>query len=118
MTAFITPFGLYEWIRVPFGLTNVPAEFQGFMENALFDDMRNEFAVPYFDDTLVFSDTFDDHLNHLIFFQRPREKGITIKASKYKLFQRQIKYLGRIISSDGYQIDQANIKAVTDLLNQ
>ena len=118
MTVFITPWGLYEWIRVPFGLTNVPAEFQRFMENILFD-MRDEFAFPYLDDTLVSSDTFGDHLSHSKkIFQRLREKGIKIKASKCKLFQRQVNYLGRFISSDGYQIDQANIKTVTDLLNQ
>ena len=69
--------------------------------------------------TLVFSDTFDDHLNHLKkFFQRLREKGIKIKASKCKLFQHQVNYLGRVIDSDGYQIDQAIIKPVTDFLNQ
>ena len=88
------------------------------MESTLFD-MRDEFAFPYLHDTLVFSDTFDDHSNHLKkVFQRLREKGIRIKASKCKLFQRQVNCLGRVISSDGYQIDQANIKAVTDLLNQ
>ena len=87
------------------------------MESTLFD-MRDEFAFAYLDDTLVFSDTFDDHLNQLKIFQRLWEKGIKIKASKCKLFQHQVNYLGRVISSDGYQIDQANIKAVTDLLNQ
>ena len=118
LTAFITPWGRYEWVRVPFELTNAPVEFQRFMESTLFD-MRDEFAFPYLHDTLVFSDTFDDHSNHLKkVFQRLREKGIRIKASKCKLFQRQVNCLGRVISSDGYQIDQANIKAVTDLLNQ
>ena len=110
MTAFITPWGLYEWVRVPFGLTNAPAEFQRFMKSTLFD-MRDKFTFPYLNDNLVFSDTFDDHLNHLKkVFQRLREKGIKIKASKCKLFQRQVNYLGRFISSDGYQSDQANIK--------
>ena len=51
-------------------------------------------------------------------FQRLGEKGIKRKASKCKLFQCQVSYLGKVISSDGYQIDQANTKAVTDLLNQ
>ena len=118
MTAFITPWGLYEWVRVPFGLTNAPAEFQRFMKSTLFD-MRDKFTFPYLNDNLVFSDTFDDHSNHLKkVFQRLREKGIKIKASKCKLFQRQVNYLWRVISSDGYQIDQANTEAVTDLMNQ
>ena len=118
LTAFITPWGLYEWFRVSFGLKNAPAEFQRFVENTLFDT-RDEFAFLYLDDKFVFSNTFDDHLNHLKkVFQRLREKGIKIKASKCKLFQRQVNYLERVISSDGCQIDQANIKAVTDLLNE
>ena len=88
------------------------------MENTLFE-MRDEFAFPYLDETLVFSDTIDDHLNHLKkVFQRLGEKGIKIKASKCKLFQRQANYLWKVISSDGYQIDQANMKAIINLLNQ
>ena len=88
------------------------------MESTSFD-MQNKFAFPYLDDTLVFSDTFDDHLNRLKkVFQRLREKEIKIKASHCKLFQRQVNYLGRVISSDRYQIDHANIKADTDLLIQ
>ena len=88
------------------------------MKNTLFD-IRDEFAFTYLDDTLVFSNTFDDRLNHLRkIFERLREKRIKIRASKYKLFQCQVNYPGRVISSDRYQIDQANTKAVTDLLNQ
>ena len=88
------------------------------MESTSFD-MQNKFAFPYLDDTLVFSDTFDDHLNRLKkVFQRLREKEIKVKASHCKLFQRQVNYLGRVISSDRYQIDHANIKADTDLLIQ
>ena len=118
MTAFIIPWSLYVWVRVPFGLTKAPAEFQRFMESTLFD-MEDEFAFPYLDDTLAFSDTFDDHFNHLRkVFLRLREKRIKVKASKCKLLQREVNYLRRVFSSDGYQIDQANIKAITDLLNK
>ena len=60
LTAFSTPWGVYEWVRVPFRLTNAPAEFQRFMASTLFD-MRDKFAFPYLDDTLVFSDAFDDY---------------------------------------------------------
>ena len=60
------------------------------MENTLFD-MQDEFAFPYLDDTLVFSDTFDDHLNYIkMLFKTLWEKGIKIKASKCQLLQRQL----------------------------
>ena len=64
LTAFITPWGLYEWIRVPFGLTDVPAEFQRFMETCLFD-IRDEFAFPYLGGVIVYSEDFRSHLDHL-----------------------------------------------------
>ena len=92
LTAFITPLGLYEWVRVPFGLSNAPAEFQRYKENC-FTDVRDKFAFPYLDDVLVYSDDFDSHVDHLRkVFQILRENGIKVKAKKCKLFQKQINY--------------------------
>ena len=57
LTALKTPWGLYEWVRVSFGLCNAPTEFQGHMENCLLD-VRDEFAFPYLNNVLVCSDDF------------------------------------------------------------
>lgn len=112
LTAFITPWGLFHWIRVPMGLSNAPAHFQRFMENCL-HDYRDDFALPYLDDILVYSGTFDEHLEHLRkIFKRLQSKGIKLKARKCDLFQNEVKYLGRIINSDGYKPDPKNIQAV------
>ena len=117
-TAFITPWGFYEWVRVPFGLMNAPACFQRFMEQCL-DGYRDDFVIPYLDDLLFYSSLFDEHLQHLkLVFQRLKKFGIRIKASKRKLFRREISYLGRLISSEGYTADPKNILAVTSKINK
>ena len=85
------------------------------MENCLLD-VRDEFAFPYLDVVLVYSDNFQAHINHLRrVFNILREHGTKVNAKKCKLFQKQINYLSRTITEKGYGIDKNNIKAVTDL---
>ena len=100
-TAFITPWGFYEWVHIPFGLMSVPAGFQRFMEHCV-ESIRDEFVTPYLDDLIIYSATFEDHLNHLQqVFQRLRKSGIKVKASKCQVFKKEVSYLGRLVSSEG-----------------
>ena len=118
LTAFITPWGLYEWVHIPFGLMNGPAAFQRYMESCL-GDLHDKIAIPYIDDIIVYSKTFSDHIDHIRQVLRClRKHGIKLKAKNCKLFHCQVSYLGHIVSSSGYSPDLSNIAAVTELANE
>lgn len=98
-TAVTTPFGLFEFLFMPFGLSNAAATFQRFIHQVLGEF---DFCVPYFDDVLVASKSEDEHLFHLRqIFQRFTEYGVTLNVSKCVLGQPSVEFLGHLVTADG-----------------
>ena len=103
-TAFTVQFRHYEWNVMSFGLNNAPSEFQNIM-NDIFND-HTRFSIVYIDDVLIFSNSIEEHFQHLRIFQKIiKESGLVISAPKRKLFQTQISFLG-------FEIYQGKIKPI------
>ncbi|KAG1930572.1 interleukin-1 receptor accessory protein-like 1-A [Pimephales promelas] len=111
-TAFCTPFGLFEWNRMPFGLCNAPSTFQRLMER-LFGDQQGQSLLLYLDDIVVFSSSVGQHLNRMeVVLQRLQKEGLKVKLSKCAFFKQEVRYLGHVISAEGVSTDPDKIKAV------
>lgn len=113
-TAFVVPFGLYEYTRLPFGLSNAPATFQRLMQRCLGDQSFDNVLI-YLDDIIVYSPDFDSHIAHLNrVLSRLCQHGLKLKPEKCHLLQPEVQYLGHSVSSKGVAVDPAKVKVVQD----
>ena len=113
-TAFSSPWGLYEFTRMPFGLVNAPATFQRIMSN-LFREEIFKFMVCYLDDVVVYSKTYEEHVEHVeIILKRLEKVGLRLNSSKCKLFMREITFLGMNISENGIRTNQEKTRAISE----
>jgi len=109
-TAFTTPFGLYEWVVMPFGLCNAPATFQRLIDRVLRDCC---WAIGYFDDILIFSERVDEHLNHIRdVCSRLRRFGLRVNPAKCILFVEQVRFLGYVLSRGRLHADRSKVDAI------
>lgn len=113
-TAFTTGLGLFQFTIMCFGLTNAPATFQRLMENVL-QGLQWEECVLFMDDTIVPSADFDEGLDRLErVWQRFDEANLKLKPSKCLLFQREIKFLGHVVSAQGVKTDPDKVSTVKE----
>ena len=118
-TTFGKPWGRYRWPRLPFGISPAPEEFQRRIDIAL-EGLPGQKAIA--DDILVFGagDTDEqalkDHDQNLReVFNRCRQKGIKLNSEKIQFRQKQVSYMGHIVSSEGLRADPSKLKAINEM---
>lgn len=113
-TAFWTRYGHYEFVVMPFGLTNAPAAFMKLM-NSVFRDCLDEFVIIFIHDILVYSKDPEEHKVHLrTVMSRLQEHKLYAKLSKCSFWQREIGFLGHIVSDKGVSVDPEKIKSIKE----
>eukprot|EP00253_Pinus_taeda_P016981 PITA_16981 len=113
-TTFRTRYGHYEFVVLPFGLTNAPATFMCLMNN-IFHQYLDRFVLIFIDDILVYSCTIEEHQEHLRkVLQTLREHQLYAKLSKCDFFKEEVQYLGHVITKEGIVVDPEKIKAIMD----
>ena len=111
-TAFRTHHGHFEFLVMPFGLTNAPSTFQALMNEVLRPFLRR-FVLVFFDDILIYSKTWSEHLQHVrAVFDTLRAHGLVLKRSKCSFGEKSMAYLGHIVTGDGVAMDQSKVAAV------
>ena len=113
-TAFTTDDGHFEFNRMPFGLTNAPATFQRLINNVLRPALK-KYALVYLDDVIIFSKTIEEHIQHIeSVFNLLRNAGLKIKLSKCTFLQREVEYLGHIVTEKGIGPDPKKLLSITN----
>ena len=113
-TAFSTPWGLYQYKRMPFGLTNGPASYSRLVQMVL-QGIPPEMALPYLDDTIIHSADVESHFRCLeLVLDAHLRAGLKLQPAKCQLFHDQVEYLGHLISKRGVQPLPDYVKAVQD----
>lgn len=111
-TAFKTHHNHYEFTVMSFGLCNAPSSFQATM-NSLFRPYLRRFIIVFFDDILIYSQSFNDHLLHLeLAFQVLLQGQFFIKLSKCSFAHNEVEYLGHVVSSHSVAPITQKIQAI------
>jgi hypothetical protein len=111
ISAFVTPFGHFQWRYMPFGLRNAPATFQRLVWKILAG--LEDFTGAYLDDIIIFSNSWAEHLRHLdIVFSRLQSAGLTLKRAKCVFATAVVDYLGHRIGPGKVQPRELKVQAL------
>ena len=115
-TAFASQFGLWEWNSMLFGITNAPTTQQHFMDT-IFAGLQWHICVNYVDDIVIFSETFEKHIQSLErVLNRLKKNKLWINLNKVKLCQRSFTLLGYMATKDGILANNKKVKAIKHFL--
>ena len=113
-TAFSTPSGHYEYLRMPFGLKSAPSTFQRLM-NSVFMGLIGTRCFVYLDDVIIFGETLLEHNTRLReVFDKLRQFNLKIEPDKCEFLKTELKYLGHVVTGEGVKPDPEKVKAVID----
>jgi len=111
-TAFRSRYGHYEYVVMPFGVTNASAVFMDYM-NRVFRPFLDKFVVVFINDILIYSRTQEEHAKHMrLVLGLLREKQLYAKLSKCEFWMNEVQFLGHVISAQGIAVDPAKVDAV------
>eukprot|EP00253_Pinus_taeda_P019416 PITA_19416 len=111
---FRTQYGHYEFVVLPFGLTNAPTTFMCLM-NSVFHKFLDKFVLIFIDDILIYSRSRKENEEHLrVVLQTLREHQLYAKFSKFDFFKEEIQYLGHVISKEGIAVDPEKIRTIME----
>ena len=114
-TGFVTQNGHWQWISMPFGLKNSPAIFQRILSGIIRRNKLSDFCVNYIDDVLIFSRTFEEHLQHLeLLICAIYNEGFRFKFVKCTFATHSVQYLGHIIGRNSVRPLNDNLVSIRD----
>ena len=113
-TAFRTRYGHFEYLVLPFGLTNAPSTFMHMMQQ-IFAPYLDSFVIVFIDDILIYSKTKEEHEQHLQqVLTLLRQHKLYAKENKCEFFKQEISFLGHRFTSEGVKMDQEKVKAMME----